>query len=250
MAAPSPASDYAGYLHLDALLDAQQPRSEPPAHDELLFIVAHQAYELWFKVLIHELEGIRSALQSRQIRLAQHLLNRVHVVMTIMVTQLDALQSMDPQDYLTFRDKLGGGSGLQSVQFRVVELLSGVVDRRLLSIYNDRADRAELERRLAEPSIWDAFAELVSATVTAPTLADGVVQVARDRDRHPQLWELIQSLQAYDRLAARWRFGHVQLVESMIGQSPGTGGTSGMPYLRGRVDVQYFPLLGELASRL
>lgn len=250
--------DYDGYLRLASLLGQQVPRSRPPVHDELMFIVAHQAYELWFKVLLHELEAVRDGLLDGRLRLARHLLRRSGTVQQVLLAQLDVLETMDPQEFLAFRAELGAASGLQSVQFAEIEILSGAKDGQALRNRRLTATvRSTLEQRLAQPSVWEAYVGVLPGRDIEPTGPDvgacllrRLCLVAQDRDRYAEAWELAQSLLTYDRLAAQWRFRHVQLVERTIGRRRGSGGTSGVGYLRRQTDLRFYPLLWELPALL
>lgn len=247
---------YGGYLRLASLLDQQVLKSDPPARDELLFITVHQVYELWFKLLLHELSQVRDAMFRGEVWLARHLFRRVHAVERVLVEQIEVLETMTPQDFLEFREKLAPASGFQSVQFRELEFLSGHKDpgflRRFRGITGEERER--LHRRLAEPSLWDAYVALLRerglpAGDDAEAKASMLV-VARDRGGHDDLWQLAEDLLTHDEMAALWRKRHVQMVERQIGARSGTGGSTGAPYLRGRLDLKYFPLLWELRDVL
>ena len=249
---------YGSYLRLDQLLDAQHLESDPPAHDELLFITIHQVYELWFQQLLHEVEAVRDALASGDDRVwwARHLMDRVHVIERLLVQQVDVLETMTPQDFLEFRQRLAPASGFQSVQFRELEFLSGAKDPGYLQRFRGitDAERARLERRLAEPSLWDVFLDLLAARGLPvgddATTTGSLRTIAHDRGSHGDLWALAEALLLHDELAAAWRARHVVMVERMIGSRSGTGGSTGATYLRGRLDLKYYPLLWELRSLL
>jgi len=247
---------YGSYLRVAELLDQQRLESDPPAHDELLFITIHQVYELWFKLMLHELDETRQAMTDGRLRWARHLLRRVLTIETVLVGQLAVLETMTPQDFLAFRSKLAPASGFQSVQFRELEFLSGAKDPGFLRRFHGLTDdeRARLERRLEEPSLWDAFLDAVRAAGLATGDDDAVLEslltISRDRDAYADLWELAEALLDHDEAAAIWRSRHVLMVERQIGSKSGTGGSSGSPYLRGRLEIRYFPLLWELRSRL
>ena len=188
--------------------------------------------------------------------LARQLLHRVHVIERLLVTQIDVLETMTPQDFLEFRAALAPASGFQSVQFRELEFLSGAKDagfvRRFRALTDDERDR--LAARLAEPSLWDAYLDLL-ASRGLPVGDDkevlaSLVSVARDRPHHDDLWQLAEDLLTHDELAGLWRARHVQMVERQIGTKSGTGGSTGAPYLHGRVPMRYYPLLWELRDSL
>lgn len=247
---------YGEYLRLPALLDQQIPESDPPAHDELLFITVHQVYELWFKLMLHELESARDEMVAGRLWRARQLLRRVHAIERVLVEQLDVLETMTPQDFLEFRSLLAPASGFQSVQFRELEFLSGVKDANFLQRLRGLTDDEEtaLRRRLDEPTLWDAFLKVLAdhgmPTDSDEAIVESLLAVARDRGTHDEVWELAEELLTHDEMAARWRSRHVQMVERQIGTKSGTGGSTGAPYLRGRLDLHYYPLLWELRSWL
>jgi len=188
--------------------------------------------------------------------LAQQLLRRVHVIERLLVTQVDVLETMTPQDFGEFRAALAPASGFQSVQFRELEFLSGAKDpgfvRRFRSL--TEGERTRLAARLSEPSLWDAYVDLL-AWRGLPVGSDNEIlaalaTVARDRPHYDDLWELAEDLLTHDELAALWRARHVQMVERQIGTKSGTGGSTGAPYLHGRVPLRYYPLLWELRDWL
>jgi tryptophan 2,3-dioxygenase len=247
---------YGRYLRIPELLSQQMLLSDPPVHDELLFIIVHQAYELWFKELLHELTTVRDALLTGTVWRARQLLRRVHVIERLLVSQIDVLETMTPQDFGEFRSALAPASGFQSVQFRELEFLSGAKDpefvRRFRSLTDD--ERARLSARLTEPTLWDAYVDLLAAR-GLPVGSDkqimaALVTVARDRPHLDDLWELAEDLLTHDELAGLWRARHVQMVERQIGTKSGTGGSTGAPYLHGRVPLRYYPLLWELRDSL
>lgn len=247
---------YGAYLRLPQLLDQQRLESDPPARDELLFITIHQVYELWFKLLLHEMDQIRDAMIGDQIWLARHLFRRVHTVERILIDQIQVLETMTPQDFLEFREQLAPASGFQSVQFREMEFLSGQKDPAFLRRFRGLTDteRARLDRRLAEPSLWDAYVIVLEKrglrVADDDEIRESLVTVAHGRDKHDDLWQLAEDLLTHDEMAALWRKRHVQMVERQIGTKSGTGGSSGAPYLRGRADLRYYPLLWELRALL
>ncbi len=259
---------YGSYLQLERLLAAQELESDPPAHDELLFITIHQVYELWFKQLLHEATAARDAMleagtaardsdrDADRLWWAQHLLQRMHVIERTLVQQVDVLETMTPQDFLEFRQALAPASGFQSVQFRELEFLSGAKDPSFVERFRGLtpAETERLRTRLAEPSLWDAFLHVLEVK-GLPVGDDAEVmasvrQAAHDRSRHADVWALAEALVQHDELAAAWRARHVVMVERMIGTKTGTGGSSGADYLRSRLELRYFPLLWELRSHL
>ncbi|MFI7441374.1 tryptophan 2,3-dioxygenase [Nonomuraea indica] len=244
---------YGAYLRLPELLAQQRPQSEAP--DELLFITIHQVYELWFKLLLHELEKARDAMSGGELWQARHQFRRVHAVERVLVQQVEVLETMTPQDFLAFRAHLAPASGFQSVQFRELEFLSGLKDTGYLARLRDadEAGLARLRRRLAEPTLWDAYLTALSQRglpVSDDEIMGSLLAVARDRRSYDDLWQLAEDLLTHDETAAQWRTRHVQMVERQIGTKSGTGGSTGAPYLRGRTRLHYFPLLWELRAWL
>jgi tryptophan 2,3-dioxygenase len=187
---------------------------------------------------------------------ARHLLRRVHVIERLLIAQVDILETMTPQDFLEFRANLAPASGFQSVQFRELEFLSGGKDPAFLARFRSisATQRARLERRLAEPSLWDAFLHLLASrglpAGTDQQILDSLRVVAGDRAAHDEEWQLAEDLLTHDELAGLWRARHVVMVERQIGTKSGTGGSTGAPYLRKRVPLRYFPLLWELRDHL
>jgi tryptophan 2,3-dioxygenase len=245
---------YGSYLKIPELLDLQRLRSDPPVHDELLFIVVHQAYELWFKQLLFELDSVRDLMLAGDGERARHYLVRVHAIERVLIEHIAVLQTMSPQDFLAFRALLSPASGFQSAQFRELEFLSGLKDARFLS---DMAaappERARLQRRLDEPTLWDGFCALMDgAGLPMPEddeelRGDSLVRMARER---PEVFAVSEGLLDHDESLAQWRYLHVLMVEREIGSKRGTGGSSGVGYLRSTLEKRCFPELWGLRSRL
>jgi tryptophan 2,3-dioxygenase len=245
---------YGDYLELPGLLSLQHLRSEPPVHDELLFIVVHQAYELWFKQLLFELESVRDRLFGGDTELARHYLTRIHAIERVLIEHIEVLETMSPQDFLDFRDHLAPASGFQSAQFREIEFLSGLQDPRFLQdLATSPEERSRLERRLAEPTLWDGFCALLE-THGLPMPADDQARreeslVAMAREQR-ELFAVSEGLLDHDENVARWRSLHVLMVEREIGARGGTGGSSGVTYLRTTLGKRFFPELWGLRSHL
>ena len=236
---------YGGYLRVADLIALQQLKSDPAQHDETLFIIIHQTYELWFKQILHELAAIRERLDRDQVLVAARLLRRCIEIQRILVAQITVLETMTPVDFLAFRDHLMPASGFQSAQFREIEFLSGLKEPKFLNSYPEgAAERERLEARLAEPTLRDAFHRLLERRgFTAD--AKGVAALYRDSTRHMDLFLLAEALTEYDEMVSLWRMRHVQMVERIIGGRPGTGGSEGAEYLRGTVARRIFPELWE-----
>jgi tryptophan 2,3-dioxygenase len=236
---------YGGYLRVDDLLTLQQLRSDPGHHDETLFIVIHQVYELWFKQILHEIDDIVVRIGAGDLLGASRLLRRCIEIQRILVAQLTVLETMLPTDFLAFRDHLMPASGFQSAQFREIEFASGLKDDRMLAHHAEGSPaRARLDRRHTAPSLRDAFhAALVRERLTPD--AAGIAELYRDAASHPELFMVAEALTEYDALFSVWRIRHVQMVERVIGGRPGTGGSEGAAYLRGTVDRRFFPEIWE-----
>ena len=261
---PDSAVTYASYLKLDELLALQQPRSSGPEHDELLFIVVHQVYELWFKEMLHELDGVQRLLDDGDAHRAQHTLNRILIILKVMVSQLDILETMTPLEFLSFRARLEAASGFQSDQFRQLEFALGqkTADAAARFPAGSRA-RAALERRFAAPTVWDALLhylqregypippqslarDVTAAVAPSPELQKVLVEVYR---RDPKSAELCERFVDLDEGVQEWRYRHVKMVERTIGGRSGTGGSSGAAYLRGTLGRRAFPDLWEIRSQ-
>jgi tryptophan 2,3-dioxygenase len=261
----SPALTYASYLEIDALLELQRPRSDGPEHDELLFIVIHQVYELWFKQLLHELDRVVVLFREGDAYRAQHTLRRVLTILKVMVAQLDILETMTPLEFLSFRSRLEAASGFQSDQFRQVEFLLGRKTRSAVERFpeHSRARRA-LGERWRAPTVWDAFLEYLERDgyaipssqrqrdVTAAIEPDAALQavLVTIYRRDPKNSELCERLVDLDEGVQEWRYRHVKMVERTIGTKPGTGGSSGAPYLQSTVGSPLFPDLWAIRSAL
>jgi tryptophan 2,3-dioxygenase len=246
---------YGSYLRVPELLSLQSPLSKPAAHDELLFIVVHQAFELWFREILFELEAVRDLMFSGDAHRARHLLARVHAVERLLIEQLEVIETMSPQDFLDFRSNLSPASGFQSVQFREIEFLGGLKESGFLNMaQGDEGER--LQRRFDEATLWDAFCAMMESNGLPMPAEDeearraSLLKIARDRDAFAELWYLSEDLLVYDELFSLWRQRHILMVERQIGTKRGTGGSSGAPYLRSTLDKRFFPELWELRSYL
>jgi len=235
---------YGAYLKVPELLRLQQGLSAE--HDELLFIVAHQVYELWFKVVLFELEAARDRIDADDIFFARHHLKRVYVIEKLLVEQIDVLETMSPQDFLAFRSKLAPASGFQSVQFREIEFLSGLKEPKYVArLEATDEEMSRLRKRLEEPTLDDAFGALLQRR-GSPSLLD----VFRDRERYGDLFDLCEALLDHDETFALWRSRHVLMVERQIGSKTGTGGSTGAQYLRSTLNKRFYPELWEIRSQL
>ena len=236
---------YGGYLRVDDLIALQQLRSDPAQHDETLFIIIHQTYELWFKQILHELDAIVAHLDRDQLLVALRFLRRVHEIQRVLVAQISVLETMTPMDFLAFRDHLMPASGFQSAQFREIEFLAGLGEPRYLESYEQgSAARGRLEGRLAGRTLRAAYHDLLRRRGFTSD-AEGVASVYRGATERMELFLLSEALIDFDEMLTLWRMRHVQMVERIIGGRPGTGGSDGASYLRGTVARRVFPELWE-----
>jgi tryptophan 2,3-dioxygenase len=265
MSDTNPAVTYESYLRVDTLLSLQTPRSDPPEHDEMLFIVIHQVYELWFKELLHELDRVVRLLRQDEPHRVQHTLKRVLTILKVLVAQLDILETMTPLEFLSFRARLEAASGFQSNQFRQVEFVLGAKNAAAVARFPEgSAGRIALEQRFRQPTVWDSFlqylaregyaipASQLSRDTTAPPQASvEVQQVLLDVYRRDvKNAELCERLVDLDEGVGEWRYRHARMVERTIGSKPGTGGSRGAEYLRTTVGANLFPDLWEIRARL
>ncbi|GAA2810214.1 tryptophan 2,3-dioxygenase family protein [Kribbella solani] len=239
--APAGATTYASFLNVDALLALQEPGE---AHDRLLFVVIHQSHELWFKLLLHELDHAVSLAGRRSYRVAMVPVRRINWIVRSMIAQWDVLDTMTPRGYLEFRDALESGSGFQSAQFREIEFTAGLPDRGYVaSPWLSDDERGRLSRRLEQPTLRQTFLDAVATT------GQSMVELLRD-PVDPELGDFAETLADFDELFALWRSRHVLAVERQIGAKPGTGRSSGVEYLRSTTTRRFFPEIWEARSIL
>jgi tryptophan 2,3-dioxygenase len=263
---------YGEYLRVDELISLQQLQSAPPHHDELLFIIIHQTYELWFKQLLHELDAVivnlRAAAshpESRdEVYESARLLRRCTEISRVLVEQFTILETMLPTHFMAFRSKLRPASGFQSEQFREIEFLCGLKDEKMLRSHEPAPEmHAKLERRLREPSLRDVFFDALNSLGVLPELDPGATEEERfeararailaiynDERGHRDWIDVCERLTEFDELTVGWRLRHIQMVERTIGVKMGTGGSSGASYLRITLDKKFFPELWAARSLL
>ncbi len=263
---------YREYLRVVDLISLQRPQSSPEHHDELLFIIIHQTYELWFKQLLHELDAVISNLsdassnpQSRDdVYEAARLLRRCTEIARVLVEQFTILETMLPTHFMTFRDKLRPASGFQSEQFREIEFLCGLKDEKMLRYHEPSPEmHAKLEKRLSEPSLRDVFFDALTALGVMAKLKAGLTEeekfqtraeaiqaIYRDERGHRDWIDVCERLTEFDELIVSWRLRHIQMVERTIGVRMGTGGSSGASYLKVTLDKKFFPELWAARSLL
>ncbi len=246
---------YGSYLKIDGLLALQHPLSKPEHHDELLFIVIHQVYELWFKQLLHEIDSAIAALDCNEVPRASRRFRRMHTIERVLVEQVDVLETMPPQEFNQFRDNLNPASGLQSVQFRELEFTCGLRNTGILTRLDiNDAERARLERRASDPSLYDHVRSLLTRRGYDTQTPAQLIETYRDIYAHEatatDLYTLLEDMIEFDERFLLWRARHVRMVERMIGQMRGTGGTSGVDYLNATLDQKFFPELWQVRTLL
>jgi tryptophan 2,3-dioxygenase len=263
--APPDQLTYSSYLQVPELLALQQPQSSPPHHDELLFIVIHQTYELWFKQLLQELDAVVANLRAAAAHPESHdsvyeaarLLRRCTEIMRVLVEQFTILETMLPTHFLAFRGKLRPASGFQSEQFREIEFLCGLKDEKMLRYHEPTVEaHAALKRRLHEPSLHDALFAALAAMGLLNRGADfaaraqAIRALYADERNHRDWIDVCERLTEFDELTVSWRLRHIQMVERTIGVRMGTGGSSGASYLKHTLDKKFFPELWEARTML
>lgn len=257
---------YADYLQLDKILSSQTRLSDH--HDEMLFIVIHQASELWMKLAIHELSQAKACIQKNDLEPSFKMLSRVSRIQQQLIQSWSILSTLTPAEYMEFRDKLGHSSGFQSYQNRLIEFALGNKNARMLSVYQHDEELYQLmNTALKEPSIYDAAIQALSARGLPvdqnalnrdwsenyqhnQSVEEAWLTVYRDVDQYWDLYELAEKLVDIGSQQQIWRFNHVTTVERIIGHKKGTGGSSGVTYLKKALDQQFFPELWSLRTRL
>ena len=255
--------NYQRLAMLSELLSLQRPISDPPEHDEMLFIIVHQVHELWFKALLHELDRVRELLMAGDEARTAATLKRVRAIVKVLVGQLDILETMTPVEFESFRDRLDTASGFQSAQFRELEFALGMKRAAVLKAFPDPGERSRLERRLAEPSLWDAFLQflvyqgyevperVLARDLTEPVTSDPEIQrmLAEAYRADPALVNLCECLVDLDEGFQEWRYRHLKMTERTIGNKPGTGDSAGVAYLATTLKPA-FPDLWEMRTAL
>lgn len=256
---------YSGYLKINELLSLQKPISNPEEHDEMLFIIIHQAYELWFKQILHETDYLIKLLMDNDIARSQKTLKRILTILKVIVHQVDILETMTPMEFLSFRDYLESASGFQSFQFRELEFVLGSKNSKVLERFETGSTaRAQLEKRFNSISLWDSFvfclasnsysvpAELLNknkseSNTESKKMQEILIDVYKKSPGLSQLCELFLDL---DEGLQEWRYRHVKMVERTIGSKQGTGGSPGVEYLKNTLFRPVFPDLWQIRSEL
>ncbi len=256
---------YATYLQLDRLLSLQAPRPGELEHDETLFVIIHQVYELWFKEVLHELDFLQQLFRSNNTPLAGATLKRILTILKTLVAQIDVLETITPLNFLAFRDRLESGSGFQSAQFREIEFILGKKGRPSFERYPEGSkSRQQVERRFEEPTLWDAFLHYLAKSEyripntllqrdytqvyePSPEVQRILVDVYK---KNPAVAQIAERLVDLDEGFMEWRYRHVKMVQRTIGTKPGTGGSSGAEYLMKTLNQPAFPDLWAIRAEL
>jgi len=246
---------YNKYLKVPELLRLQETLSDPKSHDELLFIIIHQTYELWFKQILHEIDATIGWLNEGRSFRSNHSLRAVIGIEKVLVTQIHLLESMAQIGFLEFRDKLNPASGFQSMQFRELEFVSGQKDEKILETFkNDEYAYQRLRERFEEPSLADAFWSMLGRSGFAVNSHEekvaAIVEILTHPEKYPDFFMMQDLLIEHDENIALWRSHHVLMVERMLGMKPGTGGSAGVGYLATTLTKKFFPELWEARTYL
>ena len=256
---------YSSYLRLPDLLRLQEPRSTPPEHDEMLFIVIHQTYELWFKLILHEVDKVKRDFSAGDLYAAIHTWKRLRTILKTLVGQIDILETMTPMSFASFRDRLDTASGFQSFQFRELEFVFGYKRASVTGAIPDATgERALADRRLGERTVMDHFYEFLArrglevpsdllerevtkATEPSPALQE---ELLRAYQAQPDLVILLELMTDFDEGMQEWRYRHIKLVERTIGAKRGTGGSPGVEFLKQSLFKPMFPDLWAIRHRM
>lgn len=256
---------YNKYLKIDELLALQQPLSKDPEHDEMLFIITHQVYELWFKQIIHELTDFQLALSQNNLPIALRNLKRVLHILKVLVAQMDIIETLSPVSFRAFRDRLESASGFQSTQFREIEFILGRRNPSVFAHYpQGLAARDRLESLMQQPSLWDSFLhclndsgypmppsaltrDLTKPPELNPAVQQQLIKIYKDESLLTQLCEQLIDL---DEGLQEWRYRHIKMVERTIGNKIGTGGSMGVDYLYKTLHATLFPDLWAIRNAL
>ena len=260
--------NYGGYLRLDQVLSAQVPLSSPPHHDEMLFIIQHQVSELWLKLIVHEIKAAIKHIETEQLGIASKILARVKQVQRQLFEQWAVLETLTPSEYVQFRDVFGSASGFQSVQYRMLEFLLGNKNSDMLKMFPEgSASREGLNEILNSPSIYDVFLQhLHKCGYAIPEVCinrnwsephkfnDGLVAtfvgIYKDTDKNWDAYALCEQLVDVEQSFQMWRFRHMKTVERIIGFKKGSGGSSGVSFLKKALDLTFFPELLDVRTNL
>jgi len=255
---------YTNYLNIDKLLELQEPQSDPAEHDEMLFIIIHQSYELWFKQILHEFDKLRPDLEAGQTWASAKTMRRILTILKTMVSQIDILETMTPLEFNSFRGFLQQASGFQSVQFREMEIICGMRSSHIIEVHNDQPDlRQKLLDRQDESTLWESFCrylQLMGHPMTNPERSneEGLIHNPSEQNQSvlidimnndPEAALLCELFVDYDEGLQEWRYRHVKMVERTIGTKKGTGGSDGVHYLYKTLNNPIFPDLWKIRTK-
>lgn len=246
---------YGSYLQTQSLLSLQRPLSDGPEHDEMLFIVIHQVYELWFKQVLHEIDEWARRLSSKKVHRAQHSMNRVLRILKVMVNQIDVLETMTPLEFSSFRDRLDTASGFQSAQFREVEAVLGFREAKTVVHFAPSSKEYQsIQARRSAPTMWDHFVDY--AKTLGFELKNDPLDESQDSELlriyqdHPEIAAVAERLVDLDEGIQEWRYRHVKMVQRTIGIKMGTGGSPGVAYLQSTLSKVAFPALWRVRAQM
>jgi tryptophan 2,3-dioxygenase len=260
----NPPLSYNKYLRVQDLINLQDCLSDPAHHDELLFITVHQAYELWFKQILHEIDASIALIQEDRLAAATRAIRRVVEIEKLLVNQIHILESMTPISFLGFRDQLNPASGFQSMQFREIEFSSGLKDERILNEFrSDEFAHGRISERMARPSLAEAFYQALGqrgfqVTAEVPDSQRGdyeartraILEILTHFEERNEEFQLAEALLEHDEYFSLWRSHHIKMVERMVGAKRGTGGSEGIGYLQTTLEKKFFPELWEARTYL
>jgi tryptophan 2,3-dioxygenase len=247
----NPPLSYNKYLRVPDLINLQDCLSSPVHHDELLFITVHQAYELWFKQILHELDAAITLCEEDRVPAATRAVKRIVEIEKLLLNQIHILESMTPISFLAFRDQLNPASGFQSMQFREIEISSGLKDKNIVREFaDDEFAHERLQKRLASLSMADAFYRVLQRRGLKGGRTQAVLEVLTHFEERYQEFQLAEALLEHDEYFALWRSHHIKMVERMVGAKRGTGGSEGIGYLKTTLDKKFFPELWEARTYL
>ncbi len=261
-------NNYGGYLRLEKVLSAQVPLSHPPHHDEMLFIIQHQVSELWLKLIIHEIKAAIKHIKNEQLDIASKIFARVKQIQRQLFEQWAVLETLTPSEYVQFRDVFGSASGFQSVQYRMLEFLLGNKNKAMLKMFpQDSESFQQLQQTLNSPSVYDVFLQhLHKHGYAIPTecidrdwqqphvfneeLVQVFVKIYRDTEKNWDAYAVCEQLVDVEQSFQMWRFRHMKTVERIIGFKKGSGGSSGVAFLKKALDLTFFPELLDVRTHL
>ncbi|MGI8467485.1 MAG: tryptophan 2,3-dioxygenase [Pyrinomonadaceae bacterium] len=246
---------YNKYLKIRELIELQAQLTLPAQHDELLFIIIHQTFELWFKQILHELDETLVYIKERRLVRAARNLRRICEIEKILIAQFQVLETMTPHDFLLFRDELKPASGFQSTQFREIEFVSGLKDENLMKFFEDDEFAVErLNARFSGETLHDAFFDLLKERgflmETYEQRVASTVKIIKEIEKFAEEFELEEALLEHDELVSKWRYHHIKMVERTVGGKMGTGGSEGVGYLQKTLVKRFFPEFWDARTQL